>query len=241
MAHYDEARGAIVARILYDGLGTAGKTSSLRRLREILSQRSGEIYVPEEHRGRTLYFDWLEIEAGRLDDHPLRVHLMTVPGQWAYVHRRYTLLRSADALIGVVDSTPQGLVRAAYAINFLRRVLARSGAPPLVVQAHKQDLADAAPVDVVRQRLDVVTPIIGTSAVTGEGLVHSFVTALQSARAHIRHHLGGRAPSTLPPLVESPEELYVRMREEARSPEELEGERVLAEVLEEMEWSNGTG
>lgn len=239
MAHYDEARGAIVARILYDGLGTAGKTSSLRRLREILSQRSGEIYVPEEHRGRTLYFDWLEIEAGRLDDHPLRVHLMTVPGQWAYVHRRYTLLRSADALIGVVDSTEHGLVRATYAINFLRKVLGRADAPPLVVQAHKQDLADAASVESVRERLQIDTPIIGTSATTGDGLVHAFIAALQAAREHIRRDLGGRPPNTLPPLLESPEELYLRMREEARSPEELEGERVLAEVLEEMEWSSG--
>lgn len=239
MARFDEARGAVVARILYDGLGTAGKTSSLRKLRELLSQRSGEIYAPEEANGRTLYFDWLEVDAGRFDGHRLRVELLTVPGQWAYAHRRFMLLGSPDAVIAVVDSTPHGLTRAAYALAFLRKALAahERPPPPLVVQAHKQDLAEAGSVEHIRAHLAVPSeiPIVGTSAETGEGLRHAFVVAVQHARAHIRRTLDGAAADTLPRALEPPELLCAEMRRAEREGAELEGERVLADVLDQLE------
>ena len=238
MARFDETRGAVVARILYDGLGTAGKTSSLRKLRELLSQRSGEIYVPEEANGRTLYFDWLEVDAGHFDGHRLRVELLTVPGQWAYAHRRFMLLGSSDAVIAVVDSSPHGLTRAAYALAFLRKALAaHERSPPLVVQAHKQDLAEAGSVDHIREHLAVPSaiPIVATSAETGEGLRHAFVLALQHARAHIRMTLAGAAAETLSHVLEPPESLCAEMRRAEREGAELEGERVLADVLDQLE------
>lgn len=239
MATFAAADDAVVVRILYDGLGTAGKTSSLRKIREIFAQRSGEIHVPEEHDGRTLYFDWLDVRAGRFGDHALRVELMTVPGQWAYGHRRFALLQTADAVIGVLDGTDPGVRRATYALSFLRRVRARLGAsaPPVVFQAHKQDLPGARGVGDLRAALGIAEeePMLATSAVTGDGLRETFVLALRSARRHVTRLLAGRSPATLPPAGETPAALYERMRAEELDEAEREGALVVDEVLDEVD------
>lgn len=240
MASYDPSTRTIVARILYDGLGMAGKTRSLRRIQEFFSSRSGAIYVPEERKGRTLYFDWLELDAGRIDDYSLRVQLMTVPGQWVYVQRRWSLLRSPDAIIVVIDSTPEGRHRGAYAMRFLRAALDQmgSGAAPIVVQANKQDLPDAARGDELRAELqiDPSVPVVEASAENGDGIRMALVMAIQAARDHIRRQLDGQPPTTLPPIESDPEQIYQQMRQaEIDHGDTLEGEMLAEQVLNESE------
>ena len=244
MASFDPTTNTVVARILYDGLGMAGKTRSLRRVQEYFSTRSGAIYVPEERKGRTLYFDWLELDAGWFEEHPLKVQLVTVPGQWVYVQRRWSLLQSPDAIIGVVDSTPEGVHRATYAMRFLRAALAQaaeqSGAEPapLLVQANKQDLPDAARGDVIRERLALGdgVPIIEASAETGQGIREVLVRAIQGAREHIRRTLKGAPLTSLPINDSDPERIYEHLRRaETERGDSLEGEMRAEQVLAEDE------
>src|SRR5690349_21561862 len=113
MAFYDARADAIVIRVVYDGLGTAGKTTNIDRIWEQFSAaRQGDVYTPEVVRGRTLYFDWLELAAGRVEGRRLRCQVITVPGQLAYVQRRWELLRYPDAIVAVCDSDPASLRRA---------------------------------------------------------------------------------------------------------------------------------
>ena len=241
MAHYDPATGAVVARIVYDGLGFAGKTSMLRKVHELFTlARVGEVVTPTEAKGRTLYFDWLELRAGMIGDYPLQVHLLSVPGQWVYAQRRWLLLHESDAIVTVVDSTPEGVGRGQLGLRFLKEVLTSFGpdAPPLLVQANKQDLPGALRAEELRQAMNISPeiPVYETVVPTGEGVRAMLVRSLQMARERILSRLDGRPLTELPPLLQGPEEIYEAMRSaETERGDHLEGELLAEQVLESLE------
>jgi signal recognition particle receptor subunit beta len=216
MAHFDSQRREVVVRIVYDGLATAGKTANLRALHAAFSSRAkGDIYVPAETAtGRTLYFDWLELAAGYIDDWPLRCQILTVPGQFAYAERRFRLLREIDGVVLVCESTARGVEAARIASVFLGRVLDSCGNAdvPIVFQANKQDLPGALGPGEVAARLGLGEgrPIVPASALHGEGVRLTLLTALGLARDRLRERLR-RGAQDLPPHTETAEELYEAM------------------------------
>ena len=235
MPTFDPDRREIVLRIVYDGAATAGKTANLRWLEATFGHRArGELYVPAEtSRGRTLYFDWLELLTGHVDDWPVRCQLLTVPGQFALAERRFQLLRGIDAVVVVCESTPRGVATARHAWTFLKRVLASSGrvAPPVIVQANKQDLPNALSCSEIAARLglDMGTRVIPACAIDGEGVRATFFAALDAAREAIRATLHGSGAEALLRSPETAEQLYETMMRDADS----DDDPVLALALEE--------
>ncbi len=217
MAHFDAARGEIVVRIVYDGLATAGKTANLRALHAAFSGRTKNGFsIPAETlTGRTLYFDWLELRTGYLDDWPLRCQILTVPGQFAYAERRFRLLRELDGVVLVCESTPKGIEAARIATVFLGKVLDSCGNSdvPIVFQANKQDLPGAlSPAEVAaRLGLGERRPLVGASALEGEGVRHTLLRVLDLARDRLRARLRRSGPQGLSPHTESAEDLYNAM------------------------------
>jgi signal recognition particle receptor subunit beta len=213
MAFFDPVRRCFTLRLIYDGLGTAGKTTNVRQAHALFTlARSGEVFVPAEERGRTLFFDWLELEAGLVDDHPLRCQVLTVPGQFLYVQRRYELLRSADAIVLVCDSSPSGLERSRYALRFLRRMMVEGSCPdvPVIVQANKQDIPGALKAAELAAELELEpdVPVLEASAVNGDGVRATLVYALQAARNRLRATLEREGPGAVPVKQETPEQVY---------------------------------
>ena len=105
MAIYDQEQQKVVVRIVYDGPARAGKTTNMRQLAECFSLRSrSEIYVPEEMDGRTLYFDWMQLDGGLVAGEALRCQFLTVPGQRGLATRRKRILQSADVVVFVCSS-----------------------------------------------------------------------------------------------------------------------------------------
>lgn len=217
MAYFDSERREVVLRIVYDGLATAGKTANLRALHAAFSSRAkGDFYVPRETAtGRTLYFDWLELVAGYLDDWPLRCQILTVPGQFAYAERRYRLLREIDGVVLVCESTVKGVAAARIASVFLGKALDACGNAdvPIVFQANKQDLPDALPTAEVAVRLGLGPdrPLLAACATSGEGVRATLITALGLARDRLRERLRHGGAELLPPPVATAEELYTAM------------------------------
>lgn len=203
MATYDANTGEIVVRIVYDGLGTAGKTTNLRVLHAAFAQRApGGLVVPEEtSTGRTLYFDWLELIAGHLGPWPLRCQVISVPGQFAHAHRRFHLLHGVDGAVLVCDSTPRGVLAGRIAMGFLQRALVSSGntAAPVVLQANKQDLDGAlAPDEVARRMPSTPAAVVGAAAASGDGVRLTLLRTLDLVRGALRQHLADGGPTTLP-------------------------------------------
>jgi hypothetical protein len=66
MASFDAARGCYVVRVVYDGPGLAGKTTNLAKICEIVpATRRSEMVTPAALKGRTMFFDWLEVDGVR--------------------------------------------------------------------------------------------------------------------------------------------------------------------------------
>ncbi|MCA9606130.1 MAG: hypothetical protein KC619_11075 [Myxococcales bacterium] len=187
MATIDEARGVLVVRIVYDGPPLSGKTTTLRRLADILGVA---IHSPEEHEGRTLFFDWVEYVGGLFEGRPIHCQIVSVPGQEELASRRRVLLESADAVVLVADTRASSVEEALRALE-ASAAWCRAQEPPvgMVLQANKRDDPDAVPRTTLVTRAAEIAPIaiVETVATEGDGVRESFVfgvrLALDRARA----------------------------------------------------------
>jgi signal recognition particle receptor subunit beta len=174
MASFDSERKCHVVRIVYDGPGFAGKTTNLKRVHEIIPpNRRSEIVTPAELKGRTMFFDWLEIEGPQHDGVGLYFQLITVPGQIERNYRRRPLVAMADVVVFVCDSSPAAIPDTQRTFARLRSSIKRRTEPvSLIVQANKQDVEGALTPAMLRRklRLDGSVPMIAANAAKGDGV-----------------------------------------------------------------------
>ena len=187
----DGDRDEIVIRIVYDGPPLAGKTTSLVALAGMLpAGRRSEVFTPGAAQGRTLYFDWVDYLGGWFDGLQVRCQIVSVPGQRSLVDRRHALLREADAVVFVAESTPEGADVAVSYYEGLRGILPSDGnyPVPVVLQANKQDLAEALSPDELRARLpdERYLAIIGSAAASAQGVKEAFTFAVRLALDRVR-------------------------------------------------------
>ncbi len=219
MPHIDARTGEAVIRIVYDGEPVAGKTTNIEHLSNLIPlQRRGALKSPGGIGPRTEFFDWLDFSGGYLDGHRVRCQLISVPGQSHLLHRRKYLLQTADAIVFVADSRPGHFAAASRSMATTSRILedlAREMPVGIIVQANKQDLSDAASPDEVARALgvDKTTPVLGSVASRGEGVMETFVLAARLATDRVRALLMRDTLKDLPGILESPEALHAAMLE----------------------------
>jgi signal recognition particle receptor subunit beta len=224
MAILDEATQKIVVRIVYDGAVRAGKTTNLLKLCGSLTPlRRSNLLVPGEVSGRTLFFDWLQIEGGVVGGRSLRCQFVTVPGQAVLTRRRRFLLRSADAVVFVCESTPKGIVAGRDVLASLRSFYAASGLeePPIVIQGNKQDLPGALENRALLAALGLPadSPTVSASAEKGVGIRETAVLAIRAAASRVEKVLLCAGPESLRGSAETAEALHQAMLEvEKRAP-----------------------
>lgn len=187
MAAFDRKHGHIVVRVVYDGPSGAGKTSNLEQLVQSFSaQRRGELSSPRSTPGEaTRYFDWLYFNGGVVAGHALRAQLVTVPGLATLERRRRQILATADVVVFVCESSPTGVAAARARLLLFRAHFAGRREPPLVLQANKQDAADAMPAAALVDALGSPpgTEVVAASATAGEGVRETVVRAIRAAAA----------------------------------------------------------
>ena len=213
MAIYDREERKLVVRIVYDGPVAAGKTTNLKQLCNFFTtKRRSELFVPEEIGGRTVFFDWLQIEAGFVGGHPLRCQFVTVPGQTVLNARRRHLLGSADAIVFVCDSTPKGVRTAQDVLRSFRELRGAAGMP-LVIQANKQDLPGAATPEELAAcfGLDADVSIVAARADRGVGVRETAVLAIRSAANRVQRNLLLNGVDALAGVAETGEDLQAAM------------------------------
>jgi signal recognition particle receptor subunit beta len=183
MPSYDSARDCHVLRIVYDGPGLAGKTTNLQQICALVpARRRSEMYTPAALKGRTMFFDWMEVDAPPQGGKKLKVQLITVPGQIQRNYRRRPLIEMADVVVFVCDCTKAQVPDTLRTFARLRNSVKRRSSPvPVIVQANKQDDPEALPVDKLRRRLrlDADVPVISAVAVAGQGVRETLVTAMR--------------------------------------------------------------
>ncbi len=91
-------------KVVYYGPALSGKTTNLEQIyaRVDPSHRS-EMVSLKTHEDRTLYFDYLQLELGKISGLTPKILLYTVPGQAYYEASRKLVLRGADGVVFVAD------------------------------------------------------------------------------------------------------------------------------------------
>jgi signal recognition particle receptor subunit beta len=199
VAVFDPSLRRLVARVVYDGPAFSGKTTNVARICELLpvSKRT-EVYTPGALKGRTMFFDWLEVDVGTVGALPVTCQVLSVPGQRARSYRRRPLIRSADAVVYVADSRESVADETRRVHALMRRYLReRDASVPYLVQANKRDAGDAMAIASLRAtlRLPAHVPMLPAVASSGEGVRETFNAAVKAAIrfAHLQvseHGLG---------------------------------------------------
>jgi GTPase SAR1 family protein len=179
----------VVIRIVYDGPPLSGKTASLHALRAAL-KTSGELFSPGAEDGRTRYFDWLDYTGGTFGGRALACQIISVPGQPSLRARRHELLRSADVVVFVADSTPAGLPLALDYFAELQKLLQSLDPPPaILLQANKQDLPGALKDDDLKLFFPAQLRLTHTVATEYKGVRETFVFAVRLALERLQKML----------------------------------------------------
>ncbi|MGH9432444.1 MAG: GTP-binding protein [Terriglobia bacterium] len=140
----------INCKIVYYGAGLGGKTTNLQWIYKNTAGQSAEPMISlTTEEDRTLFFDFVPLEIGKILGYHLRFHLYTVCGQVRYEPTRKLVLRGVDGLIFVADSQAgrmdDNLAALCELESNLRELERDPGAVPLVFQLNKRDLEDAMP------------------------------------------------------------------------------------------------
>jgi signal recognition particle receptor subunit beta len=220
LAVFDPKSGKLVVRIVYDGLAEAGKTTNVAQLcRFFGTRRRSELFTPATDGGRTAYFDWLRLDAGLVMGRQLSCHLITVPGQRRWAHRRRRLLSIADVVVFVCDSRRDEAVRARRRFKHLVERHGRSeGNLRLLLQANKQDLEGALAPPELATLLNAPrsVPSVSARAATGVGVRETAVLAIRTAADHAQQRILSVGVDSLSATVLSGEGLFAAMRADER-------------------------
>ena len=180
MALFNYATKEITLKIVYYGPGLSGKTTNLQYLHSILNPATkGRLLSLSTEADRTLFFDFLPVELGKLRDFSIRFQLYTVPGQVRYNATRKIVLKGADAVIFVADSQRDMKEQNIESFENMRENLFSNNINPdeipIIFQYNKRDLNNVASVEELNKELNPYGyRVVEACAVNGSGVEESF-------------------------------------------------------------------
>jgi signal recognition particle receptor subunit beta len=107
----------------------------------------GKMVTIDTKGDRTLFFDFLPLALGKIQNLSIKIQLYTVPGQVMYNATRKLVLKGVDGVVFVADSLKVQKEKNIESLENLRENLAEDGIYmneiPLVLQYNKRDLAES--------------------------------------------------------------------------------------------------
>jgi signal recognition particle receptor subunit beta len=176
MALINVAAREIHGKIVYYGPGLCGKTTNLQYIHgQIPANGRSDLLSIATETERTLFFDFMPLELGKVHGFSIRFHLYTVPGQVLYERTRVAVLNGADGVVFVADAQRDRLADNLQSLRELAQNLKNQGKRlvdyPLVMQYNKMDLPTALPTPVLDRYLNTIkVPRYEASAVHGQGV-----------------------------------------------------------------------
>lgn len=181
MALFNYSTKEIVIKIVYYGPGLSGKTTNLQYLHSMLNpQTRGKLLSLSTEADRTLFFDFLPVDLGKLNDFSIRFQLYTVPGQVRYNATRKLVLRGADAVVFVADSQREMREQNIESLKNMRENLLSNNIKPeeipVIFQYNKRDLPNILSVDELNKDLndDRRYEFVESVAIDGKGVEDTF-------------------------------------------------------------------
>jgi signal recognition particle receptor subunit beta len=176
MALINVAAREIHGKIVYYGPGLCGKTTNLQYIHKRIPQESkGNLLSIATETERTLFFDFLPLDLGKIHGFTIRFHLYTVPGQVLYERTRVAVLNGADGVVFVADSSRERLKDNLESLHELSQNIKAQGKRftdyPLVLQYNKRDVPTALPVPILDTYLNSIkVPRFEAVAMDGTGV-----------------------------------------------------------------------
>jgi mutual gliding-motility protein MglA len=176
----------INVKIVYYGPGLCGKTTNIQYIYDKVSpDTKGKLITLATEMDRTLFFDFLPLELGKVKGFRTRFHLYTVPGQIYYDASRKLILRGVDGIIFVADSQ-----RSRYDANIeslynlhenLGEYQLKLEDIPYAIQYNKRDLPDVIEVKDLEEELNPKRyPSFEAVAVKGAGVFDTLKAVAKS-------------------------------------------------------------
>ena len=154
MAIINQANRELQVKIVYYGPALGGKTTNLVQVHDHVQTaqgNKGKLVSLATSSDRTLFFDFLPIEAMAIKGFKTKFQLYTVPGQVIYNTTRQLVLRGVDGIVFVADSQYEKMEENVKSFANLEENLKSLNLSlteiPYVLQFNKRDLPNAAPVE----------------------------------------------------------------------------------------------
>jgi signal recognition particle receptor subunit beta len=175
----NQATKQLQIKIVYYGPALCGKTTNLEKVHANVqgAQEKGKLVSLATQSDRTLFFDFLPVEAMAIKGYKTKFQLYTVPGQVIYNTTRQLVLRGVDGIIFVADSQYDKMQENVESFGNLEENLRGAKLDiadiPYVLQYNKRDLPNVAPVEYMEYLLnnrDIRVPAFEASAAKCEGV-----------------------------------------------------------------------
>src|SRR3989475_4681375 len=204
MAIINQASKELQVKIVYYGPAVCGKTTNLVQVHDhvqAVAGNKGKLVSLATSSDRTLFFDFLPIEAMAIKGFKTKFQLYTVPGQVIYNTTRQLVLRGVDGIVFVADSQYEKMTENVESFGNLEENLKtlklNLGDIPYVLQYNKRDLPNVAPLDYLESLLnnrDVQVPSFTAVASSCEGVFES-LNMITRLLLHKFINQGGRRPA----------------------------------------------
>ncbi len=181
MAIINQATKELQVKIVYYGPAKCGKTTNLEQVHGNVKvakpENKGKMVSLATSSDRTLFFDFLPIEAMAIKGFKTKFQLYTVPGQVIYNTTRQLVLRGVDGIVFVADSQydkmAENVESFSNLLENLKSLKMNINDIPYVLQYNKRDLENVAPIeymDFLLNNREVQVPAFAASASKTEGV-----------------------------------------------------------------------
>ena len=201
MAVINVRKKEVQLKIVYVGPGRGGKTTNLEYIFDKIRHRiKSELVSIKTHGDRTLFFDFLPFDLGKVHGYRIQTQLYTVPGQVKYNATRKLVLKGADGVVFVADSMEVMRQKNINALENLRENLSSykidlDNGFPIVMQYNKRDLVDEGiailDVETMNQDLNAQlnAPFFAASATKGDNVIPTVKKVISLTVVSLQDHL----------------------------------------------------
>ena len=182
-------------KIVYYGPGVSGKTTNLLYIHsKVAPDLKGELVSLQTQEDRTIFFDFLQLEVGKIKVKKPKFNLYTVPGQVYYAYSRKVILNGVDGVVFVADSQFDRLEANLETLNDLENNLRQDGHKmeefPWVIQYNKRDLPNVAPIQYLQLKLNKYNvPYFESVSTQGTGVFETLKAVINLVVANVKKKL----------------------------------------------------
>jgi signal recognition particle receptor subunit beta/outer membrane biosynthesis protein TonB len=196
MATIDIKKNLIRGKTVYYGPGLCGKTTNLEHVNRAVPNTDEMMSLSTEG-DRTIFFDYLPMDLGKIRGISTNFKLYTVPGQVRYNLTRKMVLKNVDGVVFVADSQAPMMDANIESLQNLYDNLLELGIDPddvpIVLQYNKRDLPNL----LTREQLDDSLnhqqyPVYMASAVRGDGVMETLKAIMQIVFTKLTAEFGGK-------------------------------------------------